>query len=303
MMWAYRDPDLCCGDGGANDGLFQVELGSDDPENLPLPSTTSKVIGGWVQKTDATIWGRVITADGNINLPQGFAYLEDEVWTHLAFRGNGEEYEVIIAGQSGEGPLIDYDGSTLLENDTIYIGRQGTETWGGRLDDFRVYSQALSDEEIQEIMTDGGGGGEPGDFNNDGVLDASDIDLLTAVVIAASNDLAFDLDKNNLVDQEDRRVWVQDLRKTYYGDADLNGEFNSSDLVAVLSAGTYEADVDAQWGSGDFDGDGRSTSSDLVAALADGGYEVGPRLAVSAVPEPSQRTHADVGLPAALPSP
>jgi hypothetical protein len=74
---------------------------------------------------------------------------------------------------------------------------------------------------------------------------------------------------------------------TYIGDADLNGEFNSSDLVAVLASGTYEADVAAVWSTGDFEGDGRTTSSDLVAALADGGYELGPRAATAAVPEPS----------------
>ena len=57
--------------------------------------------------------------------------------------------------------------------------------------------------------------------------------------------------------------------------------------MAVLASGTYEADVDAVWSTGDFDGDGRATSSDLVAALSDGGYEAGPRAAVAAVPEPS----------------
>jgi hypothetical protein len=71
------------------------------------------------------------------------------------------------------------------------------------------------------------------------------------------------------------------------GDADLNGEFNSSDLVSVLASGTYEADVPATWSTGDFDGDGRANSGDLVAALADGGYEAGPRTAVAAVPEPT----------------
>jgi hypothetical protein len=71
------------------------------------------------------------------------------------------------------------------------------------------------------------------------------------------------------------------------GDANLDGQFNSSDLVSVLASGTYEADVDSVWSTGDFNGDGRTTSSDLVAALAGGGYEMGPRAAVAAVPEPS----------------
>ena len=82
-------------------------------------------------------------------------------------------------------------------------------------------------------------------------------------------------------------MWVKDLYNSWIGDANLDGEFNSSDLVIVLSSGTYEADVDAVWSTGDFNGDGRTNTSDLVAALADGGYEVGPRAAVAAVPEPA----------------
>ena len=49
---------------------------------------------------------------------------------------------------------------------------------------------------------------------------------------------------------------------TYFGDANLDGEFNSSDLVISLAAGTYEQDVDAGWLSGDFDGTGRFDSSE-----------------------------------------
>ena len=73
---------------------------------------------------------------------------------------------------------------------------------------------------------------------------------------------------------DDIGVWVGDLFNSWIGDANLDGEFNSGDLVVVLSAGTYEADVDAVWSTGDFNGDGRANSSDLVAALSDGGYEL-----------------------------
>ncbi len=127
----------------------------------------------------------------------------------------------------------------------------------------------------------------PGDFNHDQVLDVVDIDSLTTETASGNNKPAFDLNSDNLVDDNDIQIWVADLRKTWIGDADVNGEFNSSDLVVVLSSGTYEADVDAVWSSGDFNGDGRSNTSDLVAALSDGGYEVGPCAAVAAVPEPA----------------
>jgi hypothetical protein len=90
------------------------------------------------------------------------------------------------------------------------------------------------------------------------------------------------------LDNVDREIWVRDIRSTWFGNADLDGQFNSGDLVSVLALGQYEDQLDpnSTWISGDWNGDGDFTSSDLVVALADGGYEQGPRPAVSAVPEP-----------------
>lgn len=126
----------------------------------------------------------------------------------------------------------------------------------------------------------------PGDFNQDQVLDVMDIDLLTAETASGNNNAEFDLNDDMLVDQTDIQIWVVDLRNTWIGDADVNGEFNTTDLVSVLSKGKYEQDLDAVWSEGDWNGDGRTDSGDLVAGLAGGGYEAGPRAAVSAVPEP-----------------
>jgi hypothetical protein len=129
--------------------------------------------------------------------------------------------------------------------------------------------------------------GTPGDFNGNGILDAGDIDDLTGQSAGGTNPAAYDLNSDALVNDVDVGVWVNDLFNSWIGDANLDGEFNSSDLVSVLASGTYEADVDSVWSTGDFNGDGRTNSSDLVAALAGGGYEAGPRAAVAAVPEPS----------------
>jgi hypothetical protein len=135
-----------------------------------------------------------------------------------------------------------------------------------------------------------------GDFNDDGQVSDVDIDLLSAEVRAGTNTAVFDLNADSLVDAIDRDVWVHTVSNTYYGDANLDGEFSSSDLVTVLASGTYEADVDSGWATGDFNGDARTNSSDLVTALADGGYEAGPRAAVSAVPEPSALGLCTLGL-------
>jgi hypothetical protein len=143
------------------------------------------------------------------------------------------------------------------------------------------------------LLTDGslsiiGGGAVPGDFNNDGVLDAVDIDLLTAVVLAGTNDSTYDVNGDSVVNQADRDVWVESLRGTWVGDANLDGLFDSSDLVVVFGAGKYETGEAAGWGEGDWDGNGLFGSGDLVAAFSDGGYESGPRGATaSVVPEPA----------------
>ncbi|MDG2382161.1 MAG: PEP-CTERM sorting domain-containing protein [Pirellulaceae bacterium] len=281
-FWAYRDLDLCCGDGGANDGMFQVQF---DPA---FPSTGGKVIGGWVQKSDATVWGRVIQEDGtNINQEKGIYFMDDEEWTHFAYRGDGDDFEVIINGEAGEGPVVAYDG-TLDFHDAIFMGRQGTETWGGRLDDFQIYSRALSDAEILLTMNNTVET-LPGDFNLNTVLDAEDMDLLSDAVRAGTNSPDFDLDNDNLVNEEDRRVWIEDLNNSYYGDSDLNGVFDSSDFVKVFTAGEYEdaTPENSGWETGDWNGDRDFTSSDFVTAFQGAGFEAGPRLAVATVPEPS----------------
>jgi hypothetical protein len=128
-----------------------------------------------------------------------------------------------------------------------------------------------------------------GDFDGNGVLNADDIDLLALEVRRATSLSSFDLNGDAIVDSNDLRVFVHDLRQTYFGDANLDGEFNSSDLVAVFEAGEYEDNLagNSTWATGDWDGDGDFSSSDLVAAFQDGGYEQGPREAVASVPEPS----------------
>src|SRR5690606_35368910 len=102
---------------------------------------------------------------------------------------------------------------------------------------------------------------------------------LTTQSAAGTNLGAFDLNGDALVNEGDVRVWIRDLFNSWVGDANLDGQFNSSDLVDVLASGTYETNLPSVWTTGDFTGDGRTTSSDLVAALADGGYEMGPRAA------------------------
>jgi hypothetical protein len=117
----------------------------------------------------------------------------------------------------------------------------------------------------------------------DGSLDAADLDLLASGMIAG--DAKFDLDSDTDADLADRLKWVNELKRTWMGDADLKGEFNSGDLG--FTAGKYESGTVATWSEGDWNGDKLFGSGDLVTAFQGGGYEAGPRAGVAAVPEPA----------------
>jgi hypothetical protein len=128
----------------------------------------------------------------------------------------------------------------------------------------------------------------PSDFDQSGALDVADIDLITNAIADSTTDLQFDLNDDDRVDQADRTHWIETTRATYLGDANLDGEFSSSDFVTVFQAGEYEDDIarNSTWAEGDWNGDGEFKTSDFVAAFQSGGYEKGPRTAV-AIPEPA----------------
>jgi hypothetical protein len=141
-----------------------------------------------------------------------------------------------------------------------------------------------SGEIILATPYDGNNGA--GDFNVNGQMDKDDIDRLT-IALRSARDISYDLNDDLSLDETDLRIWVQQLQRTWFGDANLDGQFDSTDLVQVLSVGTYEADEAAMWSTGDFNANGRFDSSDLIDALADGGYEQGPRAVANVVPEPA----------------
>ena len=137
---------------------------------------------------------------------------------------------------------------------------------------------------IQIVEAILGGGG---DYNGDGVVDAADADAQALAMKTPMENLdTYDENGDGVIDGEDRLIWVQDHAGTWVGDSDLDGEFNSGDLVVVFTAGKYETGQMAGWGEGDWDGNIFFDSSDLVAAFTDGGYEQGP-LSLAAVPEPN----------------
>ncbi len=162
---------------------------------------------------------------------------------------------------------------------------EGLTQFSGQIGLIQVYNRTFTAEDVQKAFEAQLSEGLPGDYNSDGVLDVADLNLQADAI--ASGDLAFDENADGVVDREDRKIWVKEYKKTWVGDANLDGEFTSSDFVNVFTAGTYEVDVEATWAQGDWDGDKRFATADFVFAFSDGGYELGPLPGAQAVPEPS----------------
>ena len=168
--------------------------------------------------------------------------------------------------------------------------RTGATQFDGQLDNTRFWARALSESEISELAA----GVVPnlgvrGDFDGDGLLTAADLDMQAVVIDAGTGAPEYDLNNDGLFNYDDRTVWVNELKGTWIGDANLDLEFNSGDMVQVFSRGKYETGVPAGWEDGDWNADLKFGSGDMVAAFVAGGYEQGKRAAaaIAAVPEPS----------------
>ncbi|MDG2383927.1 MAG: CotH kinase family protein [Pirellulaceae bacterium] len=114
----------------------------------------------------------------------------------------------------------------------------------------------------------------PGDLDQDGQIDATDIDLLSVALRLGSDDRRFDLNADEQVTQSDRDHLVREILMTDFGDANLDGVFNSSDLVSIFQAGEYEDEStnNSNWNEGDWNGDGEFDSSDLILAFQAGKF-------------------------------
>ena len=120
-----------------------------------------------------------------------------------------------------------------------------------------------------------------GDFNGDKELTIEDIGLLTAEIRKDEPRFWFDIDGNDIVDGNDRTAWVE-LRGTFVGDVDLDGQVNATDLNAL--ALNWRADDATSWAQGDFNGDGLVNAidlNDLALNWRSGSVQA------SAVPEPT----------------
>lgn len=110
------------------------------------------------------------------------------------------------------------------------------------------------------------------DLDQDGQVDIADVDLLCVGINAG--DAAFDLTGDGQANTDDLVFMIRDVLGTTRGDANLDGKFDSADLVTVFTVGEFEDEIagNSTWADGDWNCDFDFTTSDLVVAFQDGGY-------------------------------
>jgi len=107
-----------------------------------------------------------------------------------------------------------------------------------------------------------------GDFNGDVLYDCSDIDALTLAIVSQSDDLAFDLTNDQVVDHDDLNQWLINAGGVNLpsgnpylpGDGNLDGQVDVSDF-AFFNANKFTAT--GEWCSGDFNADGVTDIGDF----------------------------------------
>jgi hypothetical protein len=146
---------------------------------------------GWqftspIDSTDLDVFyfGTMLDADG------GRRYLLDDVlpldtWTHVAFTFDGATQTDAVYINGISQTLSNYGSATFVptqinggNNQDFWVGHRGAtgstvRGWSGYLDDFRIYTNALSAAEVMELLVPVSAS-VPGDFNGDGKVDASD---------------------------------------------------------------------------------------------------------------------------------
>ena len=127
------------------------------------------------------------------------------------------------------------------------------------------------------------------DYSADGAMDGSDIDLLGNQIRNAPDEITpFDLDESGALDFADAETMIHRYLGADFGDANLDGYFDSGDLVAVFKSGAYDKPIAAGWESGDWNLDSQFDSSDMILAFRTGKYLTTrglPPSAMSVVPE------------------
>ena len=199
--------------------------------------------------------GSVILAAESDTLPSEDDVNEGEYY-HLVAHSQGSDIRLWLNGQ---------ELTELFDSDPIgWQARQATigarvqnsfelvQSFPGTIDELAIYNTLLTEDRIQAHYQAG--------IGNAPVLD---INELQDAIKAGSNDARFDINGDGAVNLLDQDAFVENDLNTWTGDANLDGEFNSGDLVAAFTQGEYEDNdparpetiMNSRWEDGDWNAD------------------------------------------------
>ena len=156
-----------------------------------------------------------------------------------------------------------------------------SDVFSAQLDPDVKWEQLLDDLTIDGVRLDGS---DLGNVRLTCTGCFADVDALQAAMREPTNLSEFDVTDDGRIDGADLQHVVDEVLKTSFGDANLDGEFDSADLVDVFQLGEYEdgLPLNSTWEEGDWNGDGEFDLSDLTLAFESGGYLPSNRILSSA---------------------
>ena len=241
-----------------------------DPPDLPIEELIDALFGDWwnwywsqVSNNDAPIAiadSEEIDPGNTLNVSELNGVLNNDT------DANGDTLKSILVDDVTSGDLtLGLDGEFIYTPNPGFVGT----------DRFRyaAYDYVDPSDPVWVTLRVVSSSGVEGDFDGDGERNVVDVNLLSAA-IQGSQDLVFDINQDNEVNLGDLDYLIHDVFQTTYGDTNLDGTFNSIDIILTFQKGHYEDLIEdnSMWGDGDWNADSDFTSSDIIRAFNDGGY-------------------------------
>ena len=263
------------GDTGRVANSNRVLLQTDDVPELTLEVNTISgamviINNGTPAVGDVDFNGYAIRSPGMALDPVGWNSLQDQDIEGSGPPGDGlgwEEFDASDAGYLSEGFLT---GFTTMAN-------MASQSLGSAFNPSVFGSGVVGDLTFE--YTDGHGivrsgevayvtSGPSCDFDSNGSCDLNDIDLLITEIAAGTNEGAFDLNGDAVVDTADRDLWLELAGEMnlasgnpyLLGDANLDGSVDVSDFN-LWNGNKFTGQ--ALWSAGDFSADGSVDVSDF----------------------------------------
>lgn len=140
----------------------------------------------------------------------------------------------------------------------------------------------IRQDELQQTLSWDSVGYFPGDFDDNEILNALDIDSLSDAVATSSTDLTFDMNGDGIVDERDRSTWVS-ANQTHFGDVNLDGTVSFPDFL-ILSENFGQP---GGWADGNFTTDDLVGFPDFLILSENFGSSRTAASGINVVPEPS----------------